>query len=315
MKKLTVGILVTLLSILLVATSIPAMADEVDLSDKKVGLAMHFMMDDYAKFFVQAFTEVMDEAGVSFEIADANANPVTQLDNVTNFLNLGVDCMVIVPFDENAVRDQCNVMAEEGIPIVAVTYMPGVNVVATISGGDYENGYLAGELFVEKLGGEGKIVIFDTPIVAFRMSERIRGLRAACSGTNIEISDIKTSVTPESFMNITIDMLNADPDITGIFGNFANPTIGAGEALKELSRDDIILAGIDADYAVMQLIKDGWVTGVAAQFPAEHGRLAAEAALAALRGEVIAESIEVPKQLVTIDNVEEMSVELWDMEL
>lgn len=287
------------------------------LKDKTVGLAMHFLMDDYAKFFVQSFEKVMNENGVAYDVTDGQADPVKQLDDVTNFYNKEVDAMVIVPFDENAVRDKCNEMAAAGIPVVAVTYMPDTDVVATVPGGDYENGYLAGQLLIDKLNSEGKVVIFDTPIVAFRMTERIRGLRAAISdaGANITIQDIKTSVTPESFMQITIDMLNADPNLDGIFGNFGNPVIGAASAIKELNKDDVVIVGIDADYSVMHLIKEGWVQGVAAQFPSEHGRLAAEFVIATLRGEEIDDNVEIPHQIVTPDNVSEMAMTLWEKEL
>jgi ABC-type sugar transport system substrate-binding protein len=316
MKKILTVLLALLLTISMftVPTALAAgtaTAAEVDVRGKTVGLAMHFLMDDYAKFFVEAFKKVMDEAGVKYEITDANANPVQQLDDVTNFFTKEVDGMVIVPFDENAVRDKINEMAKAGIPVVAVTYMPATNVVGTVPGGDYENGFLAGQLLREKMGESGEVYIFDTPIVAFRMSERIRGFRAALNGSSIVIDSVKTSVTPESFMNITIDLLNSDPKLTGIFANFGNPAIGAGTALQQLNRKDITLVSIDADYSVMQLIKEGWVDGAAAQFPAVHGQKAAELILQALRGQPVDSNVEIPHQIVTSENVEEMSVTLW----
>jgi ribose transport system substrate-binding protein len=53
------------------------------------------------------------------------------------------------------------------------------------------------------------------------------------------------------------------------------------------------------------------VTGTAAQFPAEHGRLAAEAAFAHLAGEPVRSTYEVPVGLVTADNADEMGARIW----
>lgn len=311
MKKILV-----LLLVLVMALPMFAVANaEADVSGKFVGLSMHFLMDDYAKFFVESFGKVLDEAGVKYEITDANADAVTQLNDVTNFYTKEVDGLVIVPFDENAVRDICNEIAATNTPVVAVTYMPATDVVGTVPGGDYENGVLAGQLMLEKMGNEGKVYIFDTPIVANRMSERIRGFRDALSGSNIEIVGIRNALTSEQYLDITIDILNSDPDVTGFFANYGVPAIGAGTALEQLDRKDITIVSIDADYAVMELIKDGWVAGAAAQFPAVHGQKAAEMILQALRGEAVDQEVEIPHAIVTAENAAEMCKTLWDKDL
>jgi len=309
MKK-TLSLLLAVLTMTL--PLVCAASAEADVSGKFVGLAMHFLMDDYAKFFVEAFGKVMDEAGVKYEITDAKADAAKQLDDVTSFYTKEVDGLVIVPFDENAVRDICNEIAASGTPVVAVTYMPATNVVGTVPGGDYENGFLAGEFMREQMNGVGKVYIFDTPIVAFRMSERIRGFRKALEGSDIFIDSVKNATTSEMYMNITIDLLNSDPDVTGFFCNYGVPAIGCGQALEQLGRTDITVVSIDADYSVMQLITSGLVQGAAAQFPAIHGEKAAQMILQALRGEPVDQAVEIPHALVTAENAAEMSVTLWD---
>lgn len=307
MKKMLALLLVLLMTVPLLCVA----HAEADVSGKFVGLSMHFLMDDYAKFFVQSFGEVLDAAGVKYEITDAKADAAKQLDDVTSFYTKEVDGLVIVPFDENAVRDVCNEIAAGGTPVVAVTYMPATDVVGTVPGGDYENGLLAGEFMREKMNGVGKVYIFDTPIVAFRMSERIRGFRKALEGSEIVIDSVKNATTSEAYMNITIDLLNSDPAVTGFFCNYGVPAIGCGQALEQLGRKDITVVAIDADYAVMQLIKSGWVQGAAAQFPAVHGQKAAEMILQALRGEPVDQKVEIPHALVTADNAAEMCQTLW----
>ena len=62
----------------------------------------------------------------------------------------------------------------------------------------------------------------------------------------------------------------------------------------------------------MNLINEGYITGAAAQFPSDHGKLAAEAAIKILNGESASTDVEVPYTVVTADNVKEMAKKLWN---
>jgi ABC-type sugar transport system substrate-binding protein len=111
--------------------------------------------------------------------------------------------------------------------------------------------------------------------------------------------------------DIVSGILVATPDLAGIWCTFSNQIVGAADALRMAGRKGVVLTGIDADKSIIARIESGWVTGTAAQFPAEHGRLAARAAFAHLKGEAVEASYEVPVGLVTSDNAEEMSVRIW----
>ena len=106
-------------------------------------------------------------------------------------------------------------------------------------------------------------------------------------------------------------ILIAHPDLDGIWCTFSNQLVGAADALRSANRKDIALTGIDADQAIIERIRNGWITGAAAQFPKEQGRLAARAVFEHLEGNSVPVSYEVPVGLVTLDNVDEMNRKIW----
>ncbi|HMB59512.1 MAG TPA: substrate-binding domain-containing protein, partial [Xanthomonadales bacterium] len=100
-------------------------------------------------------------------------------------------------------------------------------------------------------------------------------------------------------------------DLAGIWCAFSNQLVGAADALRTANRKGVVLTGIDADKAIIERIRRGWITGTAAQFPREQGQLAAEAALQASKGEPVPPSFEVPVGLVTADNAGLMEEQIW----
>ncbi len=289
---------------------------EVDLTTKTVGLSMHFMQDDYAVFLVKAFEEVMDAAGVETVILSADANPEKQLADITSFITQQVDAIVVVPFDENAIMDKCNEAQAAGIPVISVTVMPQVDAYATIDGNDMANAYGATMFMLDAIDGQGQILQVDVPIEPYRIAERMKGFEKAMTEADAVLVDAIYSVDQIEIISLVKNAIAANPQINGIYGGFGTATAAIGEALKELDRKDIKVSGVDADFSIMNLIKEGYVTAAAAQYPSAHGTMAAEAALSALKGEPSPVGFQIPPYtIVNIDNVDEMAKTLWDKEL
>jgi len=299
-----------------VAATEEVTTEAVDLSTKTVGLSMHFMQDDYAAFFVSTFEAVMKEAGVQYVILSADANPEKQLADITSLITQGVDAMIVVPFDENAIMDKCNEAQAQGIPVISVTVMPQVDAYATVDGNDYKNAYGVTKYMLDLIGGEGEILQVDVPITPYRIAERMKGFKTAVGETNATLVDPIYSVDQAEIISLVKNAIAANPNIKGIYGGFGTALAAIGEALKELGRKDIVAVGVDADFSIMNLIKEGFVTAAAAQYPSEHAKIASEAALMALRGEPSPVGFQIPPYtIVEAGNVVEMAKTLWDKDL
>ncbi len=278
-----------------------------------IGLAMHFMRDDYAINCVDAVKAVAAKyPGSRVVVTDANADPPKQLSDMENLIAQNVDAIIVVPFDEKAILPAIETANKKNIPVIAITFIPNAKVATTVAAsGDYANGKATGELLVKKMGGKGKLAVIDLGFSLWRIDQRIQGFEDAIKGTGVKVVARQSGTDQAKIQDMVSSILTANPDLNAVWATFSNQIVAASDALRAANRKDIFLSGIDADKAIIERIKEGWITGTAAQFPKEHGRLAAEAAFAALQGKTVQATYDVPVGIVTADNADEMSAKIW----
>jgi ABC-type sugar transport system substrate-binding protein len=280
-----------------------------------IGLSLHMTTDDYGVFMSKAFQQTLETAKVDYIITDAQHRGEQQREDIERHIARRVDALVIVPTDDQLITQETNKAAGQGIPIIAVTAMPGSSVTTTILGRDRDNGLDAGTLLAGRLGGKGKVMVLNTPTDLTRLRLRHEGFQEALRSTALEVVATKRCVSKEGCMAAVEEVLREHPDLQGIFAPFGTALIGAASAVRARDRKDIVITGIDADFEVLKLIQDGWVAATLAQYPSEHGRLAAEAALRVLRREPPMPSVDAPFKVVTQENAAAMARELWGREL
>lgn len=278
-----------------------------------IGLSMHFMRDDYAVKLVDTVKAVVAQhPESSVVVTDANATPQKQLADIENLVVQGVDAIIVIPIDEKAILPAISMANDRNIPIVAITTIPNAKVLTTIAAsGDYANGKASGELLVRATGGKGKLAMIGIPYSLWRIDERERGFMDAIENTDLEIVVKQSGLDQAKVQDTVAGILVAHPDLDGIWCTFSNQLVGAADALRSANRKDIALTGIDADKAIIERIRNGWITGTAAQFPEQQGRMAAQAVFDHLAGKSVPVAYEVPVGLVTIDNVDEMNRKIW----
>jgi ribose transport system substrate-binding protein len=274
---------------------------------------MHFMRDDYATAVVAAIKKTAaSSANTSVVVTDANGGAAKQLADVENLVARKVGAIIIVPIDEKAILPGIRKANAAAIPVIAITRIANANVISTIAAnGDFANGKASGELLRTALNGKGEIAVIGLPYSLWRIDERERGLKEALAGSGIQIVTHQAGTEQAAVQDIVSGVLVAHPNLAGIWCSFSNQVVGAADALRRANKSHVALTGIDADRAIIERIRSGWVTGTAAQFPLEHGRLAAEAALKALAHEQVAPTYEVAVGVVTKINADEMQKRIW----
>jgi len=278
-----------------------------------VGVSMHFMRDDYADKLVESIeTAVSAYPQASVVVTDANGTAQKQLADMENLVVQAVDAIIVVPIDEKAILPAIRAANAQKIPVVAITRIPGAEVLTTIAAnGDYANGKASGELLVKATGGKGKVAMIGIPYSLWRIDERERGFEDAITGTELEVVSRQSGLDQAKVQDTVSGILIAHPDLAGIWCAFSNQLVGAADALRSAGRRNVVITGIDADEAIIERIRKGWITGAAAQFPREQGRLAADAVIAWLEGREVPAEFEVPVGLVTTENADEMQALIW----
>jgi ribose transport system substrate-binding protein len=303
----------TAVALLGLCTVAPAFA-----AGKTLGVSMHFMADDYAKAFSDEIKKKGAELGLTVSVFSADGDPQKQLSDIQTMVTQQVNAIVVIPIDEVAIVAGLKGAAAANIPIIAASEVPGAaDVLTTVVGpSDFGNGKAACAEMAAAMKSRGKgmdVGISTASVTLYRIDQRVEGCLAALKDAGATVVDTVKGLSPEEGLANAQNLLSAHPEIDGIFGSFSNLVIGAGNALKQANRTDVSVSGIDADRSIIQLITQGWVTDVAAQFPGQQADLIAQAAADVFAGKTIDKDQQdlLPSRTVNKADAAQRYKEIW----
>jgi ribose transport system substrate-binding protein len=110
-------------------------------------------------------------------------------------------------------------------------------------------------------------------------------------------------------LNITTDLLTADPNLVGIFASNLIMAQGAGQAIAENKvAAKVALVGFDNDDKLVGFLKDGTIAALVVQDPYRMGYDGIKTALAASKGEKVAANVDTGANLVTKANMDDPKI-------
>ncbi|WP_116133131.1 substrate-binding domain-containing protein [Tropicimonas sp. IMCC34043] len=244
-------------------------------------------------FYIELAGAMVAEAeaqGVPLKVSIANQDLSKQLADVEDFIVSGVDVIVISPVDSAGVLPIILKAEKAGIKVVTVDVpAKGVDVTSYIGTDNYVGGVKAAELMGKELGGKGKVAIIDYPTVQSVVA-RIDGFKKGLeSFPDIEIVAQQTGITRAEALAVAQNMLQANPDITGIFGFGDDAALAAAVAVKSAGLEDQVkVIGFDGMEEARNAVDTNPVmVGVIQQFPAQMGKEAVDTAIKIMAGEEV----------------------------
>lgn len=251
----------------------------------------------------------------------------------------GVEAEVIIPKgwsiqDQVAAIEECIAQGANGIaisalddkglvPVIQKAVGAGIKVVtfdapapssAAVSyiGTDNKRaGEKAAEAFVRALEKEGwgddEVAILQGGLDAPNLNERFEAMRDyikknAPGMTIIGPEDVDGKI--EIATAKTKSILEAHPNIRGIFSVSAEGTPGAAKAVEEMGKKgEVIVAGFDDMPETLKAIREGVVSFCLAQRTYKMGWLSLETLLNVIRGEDVPKEIDTGVLIVTTDTV------------
>lgn len=131
-----------------------------------------------------------------------------------------------------------------------------------------QDGYDLGQYLADALGGKGKIAILSGSLTASDHVERITGFKKALEAfPEMEIVfEQPDDDILENAVALTENMLQAHPDLAGIFGSNASNPIGAARAVKNAGKSgEIVIVGMDDLPEAVDFVCDGTIAALKAQ--------------------------------------------------
>ena len=244
-------------------------------------------------FYIELADAMKAEAtakDVKLEVAIANQDLNKQLADVEDFIVKGVDVIVLSPVDSKGVKAVIEKAQKAGIKVITVDVpASGVDVTSYIGTDNYTGGVKAGELMAKELGDKGKVAIIDYPTVQ-SVVNRIDGFKKAIGEhKDIEIVAQQTGITRAEALAAAQNMLQANPDIQGIFGFGDDAALAAAVAVKSAGLENQVkVIGFDGMEEARNAVDTNPVmVGVIQQFPGEMGKRAVDTAIDVIAGKEV----------------------------
>ncbi|AZO95302.1 substrate-binding domain-containing protein [Halocella sp. SP3-1] len=309
MKRILCLLLVTMLVMSMSSISLAKSHEGI-----KVGLAL---MTTNNPFFVAMIDAVKEEAEGKYNgtvlVSDGQHDISKQLADVEDMIVQGIDLLLLNPVDADAAEPAVNMAKEAGIPVVCVDGDTGGDRDLFIASNNYEAGVIDARYIIERLEGEGKVVVLNgNPVSAVR--QRYSGFMDTIKDfTAIEIvaeqngdGDMTTS------MQVMENVLQSAPVIDAVFAINDPSGLGALAAIQSAGRaDEMFVVGVDGSPdAINSILGDSAFTATAAQEPAKIAKMGFNYGLKLIDGEELNipnKTIRVPVKLITLFNADDFS--------
>jgi len=245
-----------------------------------IGVSNLWVGNDWNLFVSNEIKQILKSKGVKVIHTNAMGKTSQQVADVENFLSMGVDGVIIAGGEGPAFFEVSKKLKEAGIPVVGIDmFLPGA--ISSVASDNYSGGIQIGLFLVKYMGGEGKVIVLDTPGWQTLSIRKRTALAVFSEFPKIEIVgeyEVGTSDPVNSAYNIVSSALRSHPDLKGVLCTWGLPMVGAAQAVKEMGKtNQVVIVGADSDRPVLEEMAkpDAPAMACIGQDPRELGKIAA----------------------------------------
>lgn len=215
--------------------------------------------------FITAGKEGMDAYAADRDIDllwNSAGNDVNaQASQVEQYINAGVDGIIVLPVQADSLGPQIAAAKAAGIPVFTVnTRILSEDLTGTVLPDDVEAGAQEAQAMVDELGGQGNVVILQGPLGASGQIDRSAGIKKVLDenpGINV-LAQAPAGWQRTEAVDLTRNWISAfGEDIDGVIAQNDDMGLGAVEALDEAGMDDVPVVGIDGIEDGLEAVQNG----------------------------------------------------------
>lgn len=300
MKKLLIFTLTVVLFLAACSLESPLKKSNNGKTDKKkseitIGISISTLNNP---FFVSIKNGIEKDAkaqGMKVKVVDARDDSAKQTNDIQDLIQQQVDYLIINPTDSSAISSAVESANNEGIPVITLDRSVDKGDVASfIASDNIEGGKMAGNYLKEQLGKNAKVGELEGVPGASATRERGKGFHKIADKDLEVVSKQSAKFDRAEGLNVTQNMIEAHPDIKGIFAQNDEMALGAIEAIGD---KDITVIGFDGNEDAMKSIKNGKLNATVAQQPTLMGKEAVKVINKLMDGKSVDKQIKVPLKL------------------
>ncbi len=301
-------ILGLLLILSLVSNILPARGSADTSGKKKFAASFMTLNNPFWVAEINTLKQVIEkENGDILTVYDAQLDQTKQISQIEDAIQSGVDLLFISPYDMKGIKPALESAQRAGIPVVNIdTSVFDQDLVATeVISDNYLAGVQAGENLAKALNGQGDIGIINLSVNVV-VQQRVKGFMSVIDkfpGIQV-VSDLDGNGSVEAALPLMETMLQAHPDIKGVFGINDPTSLGAIAALQGAGVTNVAIVSVDGAKDAITAIKEGQMLGTSAQFPDRIAANSAEQAYKILNGESIEHTVTIPVEWISKENID-----------
>ena len=308
MKKFgKLGALVALIAASAVVLS--GCAPAADTGSKTVKIGATFpVLDAFLQKVADGMQKEADAQGAELTIVAADNKVDTQLSQVENFISQGVDAILVVAVDTSAATPMTDAAKAAGIPIVYVNRNPGQAGVPYVGSQSLVSGTLEMEQLAKLAGNKGDVVIMEGEVTNEAALDRTKGCNDVAAKAGMKV--VKTAAADwdrAKGQALMENWLQSGVKFDIVCANNDEMALGAINALKaagkKLGAGGILVGGVDATADALASLEAGELATTVFQDAGGQGGGGVKAAIDLINGKTVEDYVDVPYQLVTLDNI------------
>lgn len=254
--------LVSILACAAVVTGLLAGATTVHAEEKRtIAVVTYSLAEEFGVDVIKGAEAKAEELGnIEIVYPDAAGDMQKSIAIVEDMTTQGVDAICISPVDASATIPYIEKAREAGIAVVNWDIEMDTEVDAKVLTDNFEGGAMGADYLVEKMGDKGTVLIVDDLESVTSTYERNKGFEDRLKEIAPDVKVIRqlSSGTRDTHRSTVENMLQAYPEITGIFCADGDRTLGAYVACEANDRKDVLIAGYDATPEQLEImLKDG----------------------------------------------------------
>ncbi len=226
-----------------------------------------------------------------------------QIEQIDAFIRKKVDLIVLIATDPNAIEPAVRRAQAAGIYVIAVDVRAN-GADATFTTDNVQAGAKACQYIVERLKGQGNVVIISGPPVT-SITDRVAGCLPrleAAPGIRILSADRNGGGSAEGAAAKMTDILTIFPHIDAVFAINDPTAIGIDDAARQAGRHEFFIVGVDGAPKARERMRDAdsLIAATLTQMPDTLAQKAVEAGYTLLRKRPLAQNVVlIPAVLLT----------------
>lgn len=241
------------------------------------------------------------ELGIECLVMDANTDPAKEIANIEDMIQRKVDAILLSPWDSDSGSTATKLANKAGIPVFVLDI--GVNsgdYVSFIISDNKEGGIEAGEYMATLIPAGSEVAHITCQLGYVQPALRGEGFNEAATKAGLKVVAKQPADSQRALgMNVMQNMLQAHPNIKGVFCENDEMALGAVEAIAAAGKSSqIVVIGFDGNSDAVDAVNAGRMVATVAQQPTMMGEMGVQAALDYLNGKTVEKTTFVPVSLI-----------------